>query len=125
MSNAWNDHLSVKFRALLPLLCSVKFYLFELRRNSTISSFNVGSVFTMDDSVVCEDTDLNQAAATGRSSRDVFTATCCFLLELLSIAWVDRCSVKFLDAVGQFEFCAALLCALRFFSSCQFEVDGV
>ena len=30
------------------------FYLFELRRNSTTSSFNVGLVFTMDDSVICE-----------------------------------------------------------------------
>ena len=36
-------------------LCFVKiFYLFELRRNSTTSSFYVGPVFTMDDSVTCE-----------------------------------------------------------------------
>ena len=69
----------------------------------------------MDDSGICEDTDLNQAAATGRSSRDVYTATCCcFFWNLLSTAWVDRCSVKFLDPVGQF--CAALFCVLRFFS---------
>ena len=57
------------------------------RGRSTTSSLNVGPVLTMDDSVICEDTDLNEAAATGRSSRDVYTATCyCFLLEFV----VDR-----------------------------------
>ena len=45
----------------------------EEKLNNT--KFLCGPAFTVDDSVICEDTDLNQAAATGRSSRDVYTAT--------------------------------------------------
>ena len=63
LSNAWDDHLSVKyfsvegrleFRALLFCDPPNFFYLFELRRNFTTSSKTVGPVFAMDDSVICK-----------------------------------------------------------------------